>query len=179
MNVLAGLTYDQAVDRLLGGFTGKAVMAPPDWMSVPPARRTANMTDEEKMAFQRLQGANSRDLKGWWYGEMLNTTSPFTESMTLFWHNHFATTYTKVAGGVGPVQSTKMLALKAGELPGPQGQLELFRQYALGNFRDLLIEVARDPAMVVFLDGRTNVKRRTQEKFGGEMMERFTCGVGN
>ena len=40
-----------------------------------------------------------------------------------------------------------MMALKAGELPGPQGQIELFRQYALGNFRNLLIEVARDPAM--------------------------------
>ena len=65
--------------------------------------------------------------------------------MALFWHNHFATAYTKIAGGVGGVQATKTMALKAGELPGPQGQIELFRQYALGNFRNLLIEVARDP----------------------------------
>ena len=72
-----------------------------------------------------------------------------------------------------------MLALKAGELPGPQGQIELFRQYALGNFRNLLIEVARDPAMVVFLDGRTNVRRKPQENFGREIMELFTFGVGN
>jgi uncharacterized protein (DUF1800 family) len=55
----------------------------------------------------------------------------------------------------------------------------LFRQYALGNFRDLLIEVARDPAMVVFLDGRTNFKYRPQENFGREIMELFTFGVGN
>ena len=72
-----------------------------------------------------------------------------------------------------------MLALKAGELPGPQGQLELFRQHALGNFRNLLFEVARDPAMVVFLDGRTNFKARPQENFGREIMELFTFGVGN
>jgi len=72
-----------------------------------------------------------------------------------------------------------MLALKAGELPGPQGQIELFRRYALGNFRNLLIKVARDPAMVVFLDGRTNVRRKPQENFGREIMELFTFGVGN
>ena len=51
-----------------------------------------------------------------------------------------------------------MMALKAGELPGPQGQIELFRQHALGNFRNLLVEVAKDPAMLVWLDGRTNTR---------------------
>ena len=72
-----------------------------------------------------------------------------------------------------------MMALKAGELPGPQGQIELFRQYALGNFRNLLIEVAKDPAMLVWLDGRTNTRARPQENFGREIMELFTFGVGN
>jgi uncharacterized protein (DUF1800 family) len=114
-----------------------------------------------------------------WLFRMVHSQRPLQEKMALFWHNHFATTYTKVAGGVGPVQSTKMLALKAGEFPGPQGQIELFRQFALGNFRDLLIEVARDPAMVVFLDGRTNFRRKPQENFGREIMELFTFGVGN
>jgi uncharacterized protein (DUF1800 family) len=79
----------------------------------------------------------------------------------------------------GGVQATKMLALKPGDLPGPKGQLELFRQFALGNFRNLLIEVARDPAMVVWLDGRTNVRGRPQENFAREIMELFTWGVGN
>jgi len=124
---------------------------------------------------------NSRidDARQRWLFRMVHSERPLQEKMALFWHNHFATTYTKVAGGVGGVQSTKMLALKAGELPGPQGQLELFRQYALGNFRNMLIEVARDPAMVVFLDGRTNFKTKPQENFGREIMELFTFGVGN
>jgi uncharacterized protein (DUF1800 family) len=99
--------------------------------------------------------------------------------MALFWHNHFATAYSKVAGAVGALQGTKMMALKAGELPGPQGQYELFRQFALGRFRDLLVEVARDPAMLVWLDGRTNTRARPQENFGREIMELFTFGLGN
>ena len=119
------------------------------------------------------------DARQRWLFRMVHSERPLQEKMALFWHNHFATSYTKVAGGVGRVQSTKMLALKAGELPGPQGQIELFRQYALGNFRNLLFEVARDPAMVVFLDGRTNFKRKPQENFGREIMELFTFGVGN
>jgi len=124
---------------------------------------------------------NSRidDARQRWLFRMVHSERPLQEKMALFWHNHFATTYTKVAGGVAGVQSTKMLALKAGELPGPQGQLELFRQHALGNFRNMLIEVARDPAMVVFLDGRTNFKAKPQENFGREIMELFTFGVGN
>ena len=64
-------------------------------------------------------------------------------------------------------------------LRGPQGQIELFRQYALGNYRDLLIQVAQDPAMLVWLDGKTNTKARPQENFGREIMELFTIGVGH
>ena len=119
------------------------------------------------------------DARQRWLFRMVHSQRPLQGKMALFWHNHFATTYTKVAGGVGGAQATKMLARKAGELLGPQGQLELFRQFALGNFRDLLVNVARDPAMVVFLDGRTNFKRKPQENFGREILELFTFGVGN
>ena len=72
-----------------------------------------------------------------------------------------------------------MLAHKPGALRGPQGQIELFRQYALGNFRDLLLQVAQDPAMLVWLDGKSNTKAKPQENFGREIMELFTVGVGN
>ncbi|MBI4265872.1 MAG: DUF1800 domain-containing protein [Acidobacteria bacterium] len=119
------------------------------------------------------------DARQRWLFRMVHTQRPLQEKMALFWHNHFATAYSKLAGTVGALPATKMLALKAGELPGPQGQLELFRQYALGNFRSLLVEVARDPAMVVWLDGRTNARARPQENFGREIMELFTFGLGN
>src|SRR5687768_3686772 len=122
---------------------------------------------------------NIEDARQRWLFRMVHSQRPLQEKMALFWHNHFATTYSKLAGTVGAIPGTKMFALKAGELPGPQGQLELFRQFALGNFRNLLIEVARDPAMVVFLDGRTNTRARPQENFGREIMELFTFGLGN
>jgi uncharacterized protein (DUF1800 family) len=122
---------------------------------------------------------NIDDARQRWLFRMVHSQRPLQEKMALFWHNHFATAYSKIAGVYGAVQGTKMMALKAGELPGPQGQIELFRQYALGNFRNLLLEVAKDPATLVWLDGRTNTRARPQENFGREIMELFTFGLGN
>ncbi|OFW07189.1 MAG: hypothetical protein A3I61_04185 [Acidobacteria bacterium RIFCSPLOWO2_02_FULL_68_18] len=122
---------------------------------------------------------NIDDARQRWLFRMVHSERPLQEKMALFWHNHFATAYSKVAGFAGGLQGARMLALKPGDLPGPPGQIELFRQHALGNFRTLLLEVARDPAMVVWLDGRTNVRGRPQENFGREIMELFTWGVGN
>jgi uncharacterized protein (DUF1800 family) len=124
-------------------------------------------------------GTNIEDARQRWLFRMVHSQRPLQEKMALFWHNHFATAYSKIAGAVGAVQATKVLALKEGELPGPRGQLETFRAHALGNFRDLLIEVAKDPAMLVWLDGRLNTRQRPQENFGREIMELFTFGIGN
>src|SRR5215510_9225040 len=110
---------------------------------------------------------------------MVHTRRPLQEKMALFWHNHFGVGYSKVAGVVGAVLGTKMMANKTGDTPGPQGHYELVRQMALGRFRDLLIAVAQDPAMLVFLDGRTNTRARPQENFGREVMELFTWGIGH
>lgn len=122
---------------------------------------------------------NIEDARQRWLFRMVHSQRPLQEKMALFWHNHFATAYSKLAGIVGGPMATKMLALKPGEMPGPQGQLELFREHALGSFRDLLIEVAKDPAMLYWLDGRTNTRQRPQENFGREIMELFTFGIGN
>jgi uncharacterized protein (DUF1800 family) len=128
---------------------------------------------------QFAPNTNIEDSRQRWLFRMVHSQRPLQEKMALFWHNHFATAYSKVSSFVGAVQATKMMALKSGELPGPQGQLELFRQFALGSFRNLLVEVARDPAMLVWLDGRTNTRVRPQENFGREIMELFTFGLGN
>jgi uncharacterized protein (DUF1800 family) len=119
------------------------------------------------------------DARQRWLFRMVHTQRPLQEKMALFWHNHFATAYSKIAGTFGIVQGTKLMANVSGQLPGPQGQYELFREHALGNFTELLIEVAKDPAMLVWLDGRTNTRQRPQENFGREIMELFTFGVGN
>jgi uncharacterized protein (DUF1800 family) len=117
------------------------------------------------------------DARQRWLFRMIHTRRPLQEKMALFWHNHFATAYSKLVADSGATQAAKMLAAKPGVLRGPQGQLELFRQYALGNFRDLLLNVAQDPAMLIWLDGKSNTRAKPQENFGREVMELFTVGV--
>jgi hypothetical protein len=98
----------------------------------------------------------------WWANRMLVSPRPLVEKMALFWHGHFATNEDKVR------DYRKMLQ-----------QLELFQEKGLGNFRDLLISVAQDPAMLAFLDAGVNVKGRPNENFAREIMELFTMGVGH
>ena len=113
-----------------------------------------------------------------WLFRMLHTNRPLQEKMTLFWHNHFATAYTKLAGAVGTVDATRYLAAKPDE-NGVRGQIEMLRDNALGNFQTLLVEIAKDTAMLIWLDGRTNFRAMPQENFGRELMELFTMGVGH
>jgi hypothetical protein len=98
----------------------------------------------------------------WWGQRMLTTNRPLEEKMTLFWHGHFATSEDKVR------DYRKLLK-----------QNELFREKGTGNFRDLLISVSEDPAMLAFLDAGVNVKGSPNENFAREIMELFTMGVGN
>jgi uncharacterized protein (DUF1800 family) len=115
-----------------------------------------------------------------WLFRMVHSPAPLQEKMTLFWHNHFATAYSKLNGIVGTVDGARLMAAKPSEDPGTaKGQIELLREYALGNFRDLLVEIAKDNAMMVWLDGRLNTKNNPQENFGRELMELFTFGVEN
>ena len=115
-----------------------------------------------------------------WLFRMIHSDRPLQEKMTLFWHNHFATGYTKIAGLVGAAEATRYMAAKPSEDPGGvRGQIEMLRDNALGNFRDLLLNVAKDTAMLFWLDGYTNTKARPQENFGREIMELFTMGVGH
>jgi uncharacterized protein (DUF1800 family) len=125
-----------------------------------------------------LPRTNITDSRQRWLFRMVHSRRPLQEKMALFWHNHFATAYTKIAGTFGAEEGARLMAAKPEEDPNRvKGQIELFREFALGNFRDLLVAVAKDPAMLVWLDGRTNVKGRPQENFARELMELFTMGV--
>jgi uncharacterized protein (DUF1800 family) len=124
--------------------------------------------------------SNITDSRQRWLFRMVHTNRPLQEKMTLFWHNHFATGYTKIAGTLGSTEGARYLAAKASEDPGAvRGQIEMLRDNALGNFRDILLNIAKDTAMLVWLDGWTNTKAKPQENFGREVMELFTMGVGN
>ena len=115
-----------------------------------------------------------------WLFRKVHSDRQLQEKMTLFWHNHFATGYNKIAGALGAAEGARYLAAKASEDPGQvRGQLEMLRDNALGSFKDILLAIAKDTAMLVWLDGRTNTKAKPQENFGREIMELFTVGVGN
>ena len=115
-----------------------------------------------------------------WLFRLVHTDRPLQEKMTLFWHNHFATGYNKIAGALGAAEAARYLAAKAADDPGQvRGQIEMLRDNALGSFKDILLAIAKDTAMLVWLDGRSNTKAKPQENFGREIMELFTVGVGN
>jgi uncharacterized protein (DUF1800 family) len=120
------------------------------------------------------------DARQRWLFRMVHSNRPLQEKMTLFWHNHFATGYSKLNGLIGSAEATRYMAAKAADDPGRvRGQIEMLRDNALGNFKDILLAIAKDTAMLVWLDGRTNTKAQPQENFGREIMELFTVGVGN
>jgi uncharacterized protein (DUF1800 family) len=121
---------------------------------------------------------NITDARQRWLFRMVHTGRPLQEKMTLFWHNHFATAYSKLAGAYGSSSATRLMASKASEDPKKQeGQIEVIRRMCLGNFKDLVVAMAQDPGMLVWLDGRFNTKQKPQENFGRELMELFSMGV--
>jgi uncharacterized protein (DUF1800 family) len=120
------------------------------------------------------------DARQRWLFRMVHSDRPLQEKMTLFWHNHFATGYTKIAGLLTAQEGVRYMAAKASEDAAKvRGQIEMLRDNALGNFRDILVNIAKDTAMLVWLDGRTNTKAKPQENFAREVMELFTMGVGH
>jgi uncharacterized protein (DUF1800 family) len=124
--------------------------------------------------------SNITDSRQRWLFRMVHSDRPLQEKMTLFWHNHFATGYSKVAGALGATEGARYMAAKSSEDPARvRGQIEMLRENALGNFREILVNIAKDAAMLVWLDGRTNTRAKPQENFGREIMELFTIGVGN
>jgi uncharacterized protein (DUF1800 family) len=128
---------------------------------------------------QFLPNTNIDDARQRWLFRMVHSPAPLQERMALVWHHHFATGWDKIRGVIDTIDATRLMAAKPSDDRQQQrGQIELFRQYALGSFRELLIEVARDPAMLYWLDGRLNVRAAPQENFGRELMELFTVGVG-
>lgn len=123
---------------------------------------------------------NIADARQRWLFRMVHSPAPLREKMALFWHNHFATGYNKVAGVVGTSDGARLMdARAASDTGGQTGQIELFRQMAIGKFADLLLEVSKHPSMSIWLDGRLNTRTNPQENFGREIIELFTMGVAN
>ena len=111
--------------------------------------------DQSEM--RQLDGAGA-----YWLYRMLTTSNPLEEKLALFWHGLFATGYAKLN------QARSLL-----------NQIDMFRHYGFGSYRDLLVELSKDPAMILWLDNNENHKEAINENYGRELLELFSLGVGN
>jgi uncharacterized protein (DUF1800 family) len=118
------------------------------------------MSEEEKLDLKKTDESNLNDLRDVWVYEMANNWKQgLHEKMTLFWHTHFA------------CQCKSSNVAKS--------YLETLRKHALGNFKDLALAVAKEPAMIRFLNNQQNQKNSPNENFARELLELFTMGEGN
>jgi uncharacterized protein (DUF1800 family) len=143
----------------------------PDWAKPDPeraerflaARRASDEERRQKLrAIQQAERQHMLTLRGWWLSRMASGPRPFQEKMVLFWHGHFATSVEKVR-----------------EAYLMWRQNDLFRRHATGNWLELLVEVAKDPAMLVWLDQAQSRKEHPNENFAREVMELFALGEGH
>lgn len=143
--------YLQAADNYLQGL----VMGVQD---VGKLQRQEMSADQKKeMREKSRDGIKSLNL--YWVNEMVNSDAQLREKMSFFWHGHFACRNLNIFF--------------------QQGLLDVIRQNALGNFRDLLHEVSKTGAMLNFLNNNQNKKDHPNENFAREVMELFTLGRGN
>jgi uncharacterized protein (DUF1800 family) len=139
---------------------------PVERAGMPDRDDLRGLTEEErqKVRMERMQREQVQLhlLRRWWVQRMVETPRPLEEKMTLFWHGHFTS-------GAREVKSAWLL----------WRQNDLFRRNAVGNFRTLLFEVSKDPAMLLYLDNARNVNRKPNENYARELMELFTMGIGH
>jgi uncharacterized protein (DUF1800 family) len=119
-------------------------------------------TKKQKQEHRKMLRKQTKKLKDWWMHELLTTTSPMTENLTLFWHNHFATSSQKV------------------HQPALMAQQNLtIRANAAGNFRDFVKSMVKDPALITYLDNQRNRVNKPNENLARELLELFTLGEGH
>ncbi len=162
IDALAPLSREAAIENILKDAADSAATPPPAWTRNWIPSRMKELSPEERKVVRRLNRKRGLELRAWWMQEMVTSPTPITEAMTLFWHNHFTSSLQKV---------------KAPALLYRQNLL--LRREALGNFARLLKAVARDPAMLIYLDGAKSRKDAPNENFARELFELFTLGEGH
>jgi uncharacterized protein (DUF1800 family) len=168
---LVALGPAQAVSSFLDYERIPDATANPTWAQPDPERaerlkaaRQATPEERRKIIqeLQKSQREHIIELRGWWLRRMANGPRPLQEKMALFWHGHFATSAEKVRDAY--------LMWR---------QNDLFRRLATGSWLEMLVAVAKDPAMLVWLDQAQSRKEHPNENFAREVMELFTLGEGH
>lgn len=147
----------KAVDELFSQARKPALLPVPelDLPSEPRMLDREQIQERQRMERQRVLESNFS-----WLQRMANPQEPaLLERMTLFWHGHFACDI-----------DNSVLAVQ---------YLNTLRSHALGKFRDLVVAIAREPAMIRYLNNQQNRKDQPNENFARELLELFTIGRGN
>ncbi|WP_248930276.1 DUF1800 domain-containing protein [Paenibacillus hamazuiensis] len=150
VSTVLGLGKEETVRRLIAG---ESLSGKPQ--EIPPL--VSVKADGKELTEDQIG-----DQQTYWLYRMIHTEAPLIEKMTLFWHGHLTTSYRKVR-----------------EIPLMVRQNELLRKYAVGNFHELVLEIGKDPAMMIWLDSNSNRKGKPNENYAREVMELFTLGIGN
>lgn len=126
----------------------------------PAAHFDAATDDFLAKAARKFNDGNQAS--AWWLYRIMYGGHPLREKLSLFWHNHFATSNAKV-------QNVGYMV----------GQYDLIQRHALGSFAELLQGMSKDPAMMVWLDTIQSKKGTPNENYARELMELFSLGIGH
>lgn len=160
-----GLGRKKAIESIINGFRTLPLSSLPEWSTsgAPHHWRFVTMNSGERQAFRRVRLNEINSLRTWWVREMISSSSPQSERLVLFWHNHFTSAYSAL--------NNQSLSIARQHL--------LIREHAAGNFRAMLKSMIRDPAMLNYLDNNDSNKRHPNENLARELMELFTLGEGS
>lgn len=156
--LISANSQEAAVDLLLA--QSASIIELPIWHNSAPTSRKDD--PELKKALQRESQNMGKELKYWWFKQMVANTSSLQEKATLFWANHFTSSLKKVKWAPALLQQNISL-----------------REHAIGSFRDMLKAILQDPAMLRYLDNNSSKKQSPNENLARELLELFTMGEGN
>ncbi len=160
-----GMSRSNAINQIIDGMSPSPAVPMPSWTQDPVPHYFANndFDADERQRFRRERDAEFSQLRQWWVLNILQTESPQTERMVLFWHDIFATNYYDL--------DRRSLAMAR--------QNQTFREHGFGSWPLLLQEMIRDPALLRYLNADSNRKDAPNENLARELMELFSLGEGN
>ncbi len=152
-----GATRDELDGYAAKGYeaTVEDLLHPGDPGNIPDDLIRRYHVDQSEMRLLDSAGA-------YWIYRMISTKNPLEEKIALFWHSLFATGYSKLN------QSRSLL-----------NQIDMFRRFGLGPLPPLLVELSKDPAMIIWLDNNENHDGAINENYGRELLELFSVGIGH
>jgi len=165
LSALMNMSRADAVRVIVDTIDTHSYIPMPAWVDAPAPHYWTRrfLSPPMKQAFDAERDKEIVQLRRWWVNNMLQTDSPQTERLVLFWHDHFATSYEGV--------DRRSISMAR--------QNQLFREMGTGSYRSLLKAMIRDPAMLLYLDNQSNRKGRPNENLARELLELFTLGEGN